>query len=122
MTLRVLDSTVVIDYLNGIRPALEVLAEQDEPVISSITWIEVVAGLRTPTDEQVGRALLSTLAVEPLSEPIAELTVLIRRATRLKLPDAIILATAKHLDCPLVTRNTKDFDPADPNVLIPYEL
>jgi predicted nucleic acid-binding protein len=33
----------------------------------------------------------------------------IRRNYRLKLPDAIIAATARHLGLPLITRNVKDF-------------
>jgi hypothetical protein len=62
------------------------------------------------------------MEVVPISGEIAELTVNIRRSRRLKLPDAIILATARHLGCVLLTRNTKDFDPADPAVLVPYTL
>jgi predicted nucleic acid-binding protein len=53
---------------------------------------------------------------------VAEEAVRIRRQRRLKLPDAIILATARVHGLVLVTRNTKDFDPADPAIRIPYAL
>jgi len=38
------------------------------------------------------------------------------------LPDAIILASADCEGCIMVTRNSKDFDPGDPRVRIPYTL
>jgi hypothetical protein len=38
------------------------------------------------------------------------------------MPDAIILATAKCHGLTLATRNTKDFDPADPGIVVPYRL
>jgi predicted nucleic acid-binding protein len=53
---------------------------------------------------------------------VAEESVTLRRTTRLKLPDAIILATARVHGLTLSTRNTKDFSPTDPTIRIPYEL
>jgi PIN domain. len=55
-----------------------------------------------------------------LSVDIARRAVDIRRQLRLKLPDAIVLATADREGCILVTRNAKDFDADDPRVRIPY--
>jgi predicted nucleic acid-binding protein len=45
-----------------------------------------------------------------------------RKQSRLKLPDAIILASADCEGCILVTRNTKDFSKDDPRVRFPYSL
>jgi predicted nucleic acid-binding protein len=45
----------------------------------------------------------------------------LRKQFRLKLPDAIILASADCEGCILVTRNTTDIDPRDPRVRIPYD-
>lgn len=122
MSSAVLDSTVVIDHLNGVAPARQVIDEAESPAISIITWIEVMAGLREPEEEQTGRQLLSNLAVIPLSEEIAEEAVRLRRVSRFKLPDAVIFATARCLDLPLITRNTKDFDATDPNIIVPYQI
>lgn len=46
----------------------------------------------------------------------------LRRAKRLKLPDAIILASAQIHGLLLVTRNTDDFDPELPGVRMPYRI
>ena len=57
-----------------------------------------------------------------LSRKIAEIAVEERRKRGLKLPDAVILASADSEGCILVTRNTKDFDSSDPRVRFPYSL
>jgi len=122
VTSEVLDSTIVIDHLNGIAAAMAAIEASDAPAISVVTWIEVVAGLRDPASERRGRELLSTFSVIPLSEAVAEETARIRRERHLKLPDAIIWATARHHGLVLVTRNTRDFPADDPDVRVPYQL
>jgi predicted nucleic acid-binding protein len=122
VTSELLDTTIVIDHLNGIPEATRTIDAMEDPSISVITWIEVVAGLRDAESESVGRRFIATLQLVQLSPAIAEETVCVRQERRLKLPDAIILATARHLGCPLVTRNTKDFPEDDPDVRIPYRL
>ncbi|NMX21216.1 hypothetical protein C5S30_02015 [ANME-1 cluster archaeon GoMg4] len=47
--------------------------------------------------------------VIPLTNEIADLTIDIRRRCKIKLPDAVIAATALHEDLILVTRNEDDF-------------
>ena len=44
----------------------------------------------------------------------------IRRDRRVKLPDAVIWATARAESALLVTRNTKDFPRDDPGIRVPY--
>jgi predicted nucleic acid-binding protein len=41
---------------------------------------------------------------------------------RLKLPDAVILATAEESGCILVTRKTRDFPANDPRIRFPYRI
>jgi predicted nucleic acid-binding protein len=117
-----LDSTVLIDHLNGIRAATEVIALAEAPGISVVTWIEVLAGLRDAASEDEGRRLLSTLELFPLSPAVAEEAVRVRRERRLKLPDSMIWATARVHGLMFVTRNTKDFATSDPLVRVPYTL
>ena len=53
---------------------------------------------------------------------VAETAVQLRRSHHLRLPDAIIWATAQTQDAVLVTRNTKDFNPAWEGIRIPYKI
>jgi predicted nucleic acid-binding protein len=48
--------------------------------------------------------------------------VLIRRAAKISVPDAIILATAQTENLMLVTRNTKDFAADAAGIRVPYRL
>jgi predicted nucleic acid-binding protein len=57
-----------------------------------------------------------------LSQAIAAEAVSCRRSLALKLPDAVILATARCHRLQLVTRNTRDFPEALGTVLVPYRL
>ena len=82
--------------------------------------MEVMTGAKTAVDEEVRRAFLGHFRLLPLSAQIAEEAVALRRKHRLKLPDAIIWATAKSESCLLVSRNTKDFPKGQPGVRFPY--
>jgi len=63
--------------------------------ISAITWIELFSYPEITTfEEEKIREVLMDVTKIPLSESIQESTIHIRRERRLKLPDAIIVATA----------------------------
>ena len=62
------------------------------------------------------------LQILPLDESVAERAVALRRTYRLRLPDAIIWATAQVHDAQLVTRNTKDFHADWEGVRVPYQV
>lgn len=53
--------------------------------------------------------LMEYATIIKLSDEIVQRVINIRQERRIKLPDAIIAATAIHYDAILVTRNTKDF-------------
>ena len=117
-----LDSSIIIDALNGVEEAIAELAGADELYMSVVSRIEVLVGCRSEESERLARSTLANLGQLELTEDIAEQTVRLRRTTRLKLPDAIILATARVHGLTLSTRNTKDFPADDPGIRIPYEL
>jgi predicted nucleic acid-binding protein len=115
-----IDSNIVIDFLAGVPEARDEVRRYRERAISIITWIEVVAGLRE--EEQEMREFLSrNFPVVDLSAGIAQEAATLRRTTRLKLPDAVILATAHASHRVLITRNTRDFS-SGPFIRIPYQL
>lgn len=116
------DSNIVIDALNGFHQGAAELRVAEVRFISIVSWIEVLAGCPTVEAQRSGRALLGRFRILPVSAEIAERTVSIRRTTRLKLPDAVIWATALEHGLQLSTRNTKDFSAVDPTIRVPYEL
>ena len=117
----VFDTNILIDFLRGRPEAKNELERYNDRAISVLTWMEVMVGT-TPTTATVTRAYLNSFDVITLGDGIAETAVELRRIHRMKLPDAIIWATAKHDGRLLVTRNTKDFPADDPGVRIPYSL
>ena len=50
------------------------------------------------------------------------LVIKIKQTKKIKLPDAIIAATALHYDMELITRNTKDFSGIDITIRNPFSL
>lgn len=115
------DTNVLIDHLNGAEPARAELARYRERAISIITWMEVMVGASNEL-EAVTRRFLNGFDVVAVDQQIAERAVGLRRSHRIKLPDAVIWATAQTRGMLLVTRNTKDFPPGDPGVRAPYKL
>ncbi len=63
---------------------------------------------------------MERFTVVEVDDSVASQTVTIRRTSRLKLPDAIILATARVHGLLLVTRNHRDFPRGEPDIHIPY--
>ena len=116
------DTNILVDYLNGIAAARQELARHEQRAISVITWAEVLVGARDEADEQAIRAYLSTFEVADVDRDVAAEAVRLRREHRLRLPDALIWATARRRGALLVTRNTKDFPGDDPGVRVPYSI
>jgi hypothetical protein len=118
----VFDSDILIDYLQGIPQAREEMARYRRPHYSMISFIELHCGARDAEETRAVDSLLSSLSRVELSEAVARRAVELRREFRLKLPDAVVLASAEVEGCILVTRNTRDFPKDDPRVRFPYTV
>lgn len=116
----VIDSDVLIDFLQGLDAAAAEIERYDDPCYSIVSWIEVMIGADTDAERFAAETLFESMRRIELSTEIARRAVEIRKLLRLKIPDAIVLATADKEGCILVTRNAKDFDPDDPRVRVPY--
>jgi hypothetical protein len=119
MVKALLDTCILIDHLNGVPEARDEIARYASPLISVVTWMEVLVGAR-PEVEETTRAFLSGFDQIALDGPVAEAAIRLRRTRRLRLPDAIIAASAEVAGAILVTRNTRDFDEREPGVRAPY--
>jgi predicted nucleic acid-binding protein len=115
------DTNILIDYLGGVDAADKELSRYPGKAISAITWMEVLVGAK-PEEEVALKTWLLAFEVIGLDGAIAERAVMIRREKRIRLPDAIIQATAQVRSLLLVSRNTRDFPEDDPGVRVPYRL
>lgn len=118
------DTNILIDYLNGIPAAkteLDRYTDKAGKAISVITWMEVLVGT-TPETDNATRGFLADFQSLAIDAAVASRSVEIRKSHKIKLPDAIVWATAQVHGRILVTRNTKDFAEDEPGVRVPYLL
>lgn len=99
------DSDVLIDHLRGFR---RLVRGNDTLHVSAITRAELFSG--RASEEHAIRRLLESMTDIPVEAAIAERAGRIRRATAVRLPDALIAASAIEHRLVLLTRNTRDFD------------
>ncbi len=115
------DTNVLIDFLAGVAAAKREIERYADGAISIVTWMEVIVG--APKDaEEPTRTFLSRFRIVALDPLVAERAVKLRQDHRIKLPDAIVWASAQTEQRLFVTRNTKDFPTEDPGVRLPYRI
>ena len=115
------DNNILVDYLNGISAAKAEVDLYDDKAISIITWMEMQIGTDEAGQMSVDR-FLSKFTLLTLDAKVSAKAVALRRKRRIKLPDAIIWATALAESRLLVTRNVKDFPATLPGVRVPYTV
>jgi predicted nucleic acid-binding protein len=106
-----IDSNSLIDFFNNALPESGVtLLINIAPRISVITQIEIFSkrGLESNEIEKL-REFTNTATIYDVNSAIAGQAIKIRLRYSVKLPDAIIAATAICHDLILVTRNMSDF-------------
>lgn len=109
-----LDTNVLIGFLGGLDWAVEFLNRavfrNADLMVSTVTRMELL-GFPGMTEEEERRIseLLGQLKPIAIDERVEEAAIFIRREIGLKLPDALIAATAMTRDAVLVTADT-DFE------------
>jgi len=109
-----LDTNFVINYFKGIFS--DDAAKFTDSVINYLTYVSVITRMELlswqslkPKDEEVIKEFIFDSTVFFLEENIITKTILLRRTNKIKLPDAIIAATAIVHNLQLITHNLKDF-------------
>lgn len=115
-----IDTNILVDYLKGEKRAKQELSLYEEPAISLITWMEILIGAEEKEQESLLRSFLHRFRIIEINQDIAERAVILRRTHHIKIPDALIWATAQFLGCLFVTRNSRDFPKNNPLIRIPY--
>ena len=110
----VVDTNLLIYFLGDAvdAPVLQRIEQalRDQARISVITRMEVL-GWRGHTDDSRGRArfLVDQLDEIALTSAVVERVIEMRSSIAIKLPDAIIAASALIEGLPLMTHNSQDF-------------
>lgn len=109
-----LDTSVVIDCLRGLAPALRYFqALPRAPSISVITVGEILAGVRRKAEEHDAKELFRNVRLVKVDRDIAwRAGVFVRHfgaSHAVELADALIAATAGHHGLELATLNVKHF-------------
>lgn len=134
MALALFDTNLLVDLSNGMPEAVTEIGYYSDRAISSISHMEFMTGARS----QLLRGKIQTwrfveltklangFLIIPFDAAIGDETVIVRSNSlvssrkSIKLPDAIIIATAKVTGRRLVSRDTRGFTGFD--VRVPYQI
>ncbi|MGV2496598.1 PIN domain-containing protein [Pelagerythrobacter aerophilus] len=120
------DTGIVIDVLLGIEQGRAELrravSQTGRAWLSRMAWIEIMSKSSGAELRDMER-FLSGFAIDEIDSEISDRAAALRRERKgIRLPDAVILATALVRGRVLVTRNTRDFPAEMPGIRIPYTL
>ncbi|MBE9077020.1 type II toxin-antitoxin system VapC family toxin [Romeria aff. gracilis LEGE 07310] len=120
------DTNIIIYHLNNqLNEYGENLLRQGlsgQSAYSIISKIELLGFNQPDTADVQARRVLSGLIELPLTSEVAERTIMLRKRFKIKIPDAIIAATALEYSLRLITRNEVDFAKVeDLNLTNPFE-
>ena len=109
----VIDTNVWIDALSGKLGAaafLKITVQASWAGYSAITRLELfgLPGLKDEEEHKIVE-LLKPFPEIAVDSKIIDRAIRVRKAKRIKVPDAIIAATALEKECSLITRNIEDF-------------
>ncbi len=115
--MKLLDTSVAIDHLRGVEPAVAVLTKiikADEPILASeVVRFELLAGVR-PREVDALELFFSVLSWVPVGEEVARAAAALARNNRrshsgIDDADYLIAATTLLLDAELLTTNVRHF-------------
>jgi predicted nucleic acid-binding protein len=114
-----LDSNIIIDASKGIISIQEITEDYDFLYASLISYVETL-GYNFADNEEVKivEQILNSIEIVDLTKEIADIAIEYRKMKKIKLPDALVLATSKYLKADLITSDIMDFQNVDNSVKI----
>ena len=120
----ILDTNIGLYFLNQTlndtaKTFVGNLLNNNLAALSVITEIEML-GFNFPSaqEELITQEFVADLTILPLTSTVVKQAIAIRKKHKIKLPDAIIAATALANNCVLVSRNISDFNFIDDLVVV----
>ncbi|MFN7887316.1 MAG: type II toxin-antitoxin system VapC family toxin [Betaproteobacteria bacterium] len=113
------DIDVLIWHLRGYPQATRRLDRLNPLTLSAATWLELLQGMRSKAELVAVKQMLQQrrAALLPITETITQRAIALMEALTLshgrQLGDALIAATALELGLPVLTANTKHFEPVE---------
>ncbi len=110
-----IDANIVIAYLGGDEVVIETLSrwrQEGRPLLLPAIAETEVLSFSEWTDEErkaTEQFISENFTSIPFDRTLARIASVIRRQSKIKLPDATLAATALFTHTPLVTRNVRDF-------------
>jgi predicted nucleic acid-binding protein len=116
----VLDTNIVLYLLNGDQ-VLSKLLYQKKLYLSFISQLELPGfrGITAKQQIEIGKFIKDCVVID-INEEIKQNVIFIRKHNKLKLPDSIVLATARFLSLALITSDA-DFKSTNYPEIIIYE-
>lgn len=103
-----LDSNTLIYLSKGLLNIDEVLPDNEVYAVSVVSYMEVMGyTFESSTEETMVKKLFDYFTLLMIDSVIANKVIELRKAYKIKLPDAIICATAIHYKAQLLTNDEK---------------
>ncbi len=116
----VYDTALVIDYLRGVKRALEAFGQFPDRAITVGTWVEIMSEAPTRLEPQT-REFLRGFERLAINEAIADRALaLMQQHDRLNIQQALAWATAQINNSVYVTVDFPRLTAPDPTVYVPY--
>lgn len=116
-----IDTNIALYLLSGDETISELLKGRDV-YLSFISELELLGYQELDKKEtSIIEDFLSNCIIVDLNQSIKQLTIELKRTYKIKLPDAIIAATSKYINIPLISAD-KDFERIPELQFVKYEV